>query len=303
MSALSSWRERLNALALPLRAGGSPKALAAAALRALRIDDPGGLLARELAGRLGRRPDRFAEALQDTLRQAPSLEPAARLLVGHMLAGRHAAPLVSLGTHCYTSAMMKRWNLKPWSGPFDWLFASVPMVTHCIEDDFQVFLDRTQYEPVPLEQRTAGHAANRVHHRLYRERYGIEFVFNHHDVHLDEDYAYLRRCVGRFREALASSRPHAFVLTSWRYLGFEEDIGRLNAALRARSSSFKLVAIGVSEALGAPAPKLQNMHHDDTCDMFFMEPCTRWEPLSFPDFLDEYALVQTVLGSCMRDQR
>lgn len=269
-------------------------------VRALRIDDPDGVLAARLGVRLAADPAALPEALQDTLREAPRLEPAARLIVSNMLASRPTVPLVSLGTHCYTSAMLQRWNLRPWSGPFDWLFASPAMVAHCIGDDFRTFLDRSQYEPVPLDQRIAGHAANRVHHRFYREKFGIDFVFNHHDVHLDEDYAYLQRCVGRFREALGSDRPHAFVLTAWRYIGFEEDIGSLNAVLRERSKSFKLVAIGVGEALGAPAPKLQNMHHDPGCDMFFMEPTSRWEPLSFPDFLDEYALVQTMLGSCRR---
>lgn len=293
-------RERLAALAFPWRRGSSPGALAASLLRALQVDDGDGRLAATLAGDLARNPAELPAALERALAEASSLEALQRHVTGLALRRRPRVPLVSLGSHCYTSAMLQRWQLRPWSGPFDWLFSSPGMVAHCIEDDFRLFLDRSQYEPVPLEDRKAGHAANRVHHRHYRETFGIDFIFNHHDVHLDEDYAYLVRCVERFRAAMRGDEPHAFVLTCWRYLGFEDDIGRINAAFRARSRSFKLVVIGIGEALGAPAPKLQNMHHDPGCDMFHMEPHSRWQPLSFPDFLDEYAVVQAVIESCHR---
>lgn len=50
---------------------------------------------------------------------------------------------VSFGANCYTSAFMKRWSLKTYSGPFDWIFSTPWMVSYCIEDNFSSSLTET----------------------------------------------------------------------------------------------------------------------------------------------------------------
>ena len=62
----------------------------------------------------------------------------------------------ALGTHCFSSSFLRRLGVREWSGPFDWTFSSLPMVAHCVADDFKTFLDRSHYEPVPVDQRPNG---------------------------------------------------------------------------------------------------------------------------------------------------
>jgi hypothetical protein len=41
------------------------------------------------------------------------------------------------------------------------------------------------YRPVPVHGRPAGQKVNRVNHAGFLQKFGIKFVFNHHDVHLE----------------------------------------------------------------------------------------------------------------------
>jgi hypothetical protein len=51
----------------------------------------------------------------------------------------------SLGGICHSAQLLKINELKKASYPFDWIFSSMSMVKHCIEDDFNTFLDKSQY--------------------------------------------------------------------------------------------------------------------------------------------------------------
>ena len=53
-------------------------------------------------------------------------------------------------SHCLAfllSEAMEQWKIRRWSCPFDWIFSSPDMVTHCLADDFSAFLDVDQYFP------------------------------------------------------------------------------------------------------------------------------------------------------------
>jgi hypothetical protein len=103
--------------------------------------------------------------------------------------------------------MMQNALLKTASGPFDWIFSSLRMVNHCIATDFEMFLDRTQYVPIPNERRSNLTSAF-CDHRFYHERCGIATMFNHSDPTLPDVYDYMTRCVDRFRRALRSDQPN-----------------------------------------------------------------------------------------------
>ncbi|ABQ70344.1 hypothetical protein Swit_3999 [Rhizorhabdus wittichii RW1] len=138
--------------------------------------------------------------------------------------------VLSIGAQCLTSTMLKAAGLKRYSAPFDWIFSNLRMVSDCIEDDFAVFLDRRHLKPVPVEQR---HTADScfADHDHYRRRYGLNTMFNHYDPVSAEGYAYLERCVARFRAALASGRPHLLLAIAERYQGGWFGFDRLCAAL------------------------------------------------------------------------
>ena len=127
--------------------------------------------------------------------EATTLGAAASAEVAPM---RH---VVSLGTHCYASWLLRDMGLRRYSSPFDWLFSSPQLVTHCIQDDFATLLDRRHYEQNGQHRQAL--------HRYYHEGFSTEAVpheplplFFHHNPAADEDYARLVRGVDRFRRLL-----------------------------------------------------------------------------------------------------
>ena len=127
---------------------------------------------------------------------------------------RHdAAPfahIVSLGTHCYTSWLLKQDGLKRYSGPFDWIFSTLAMVQHCIEDDFREFLNTAHYEALPEADRPRPNEGM-GEHRYYLDELGVRMVFNHYDPSLAETHRYFARSVDRFRRVLASPDRKLFL--------------------------------------------------------------------------------------------
>ncbi|MCJ2053274.1 DUF1796 family putative cysteine peptidase [Methylobacterium sp. J-070] len=109
---------------------------------------------------------------------------------------------VSLGCNCQMAHVLKTLDLRHWSGPLDWIFSMPGMVRDCLADDFAALVDRDQLETIPEAERR-GPDIWRGRHRLYRERHGLECVFNHHDPAAREaDYAFLTEGVRRIRVAL-----------------------------------------------------------------------------------------------------
>jgi len=137
---------------------------------------------RDALGRLGRR-------LGDPLGRRDTREPG---LVNS----------ISLGCNCQMAHVLKTLGLRGWSGPFDWIFTMPGMVRDCLADDFAALTDHAQLESIPVAERR-GPEIWKGRHRLYRERHGLECVFNHHDPSADPaDYAFLTEGVRRLRGAL-----------------------------------------------------------------------------------------------------
>ncbi len=112
---------------------------------------------------------------------------------------------VSLGCNCQMAHVLKTLDLRHWSGPLDWIFSMPGMVRDCLADDFSSLLDREQLETIPDAERR-GADIWRGRHRLYRERHGLECVFNHHDPAANAaDYTFLSEGVRRLRTALDTS--------------------------------------------------------------------------------------------------
>ncbi len=109
---------------------------------------------------------------------------------------------VSLGCNCQMAHVLKTLDLRRWSGPFDWIFSMPGMVRDCLADDFSGLLDPALLESIPEAERR-GPDIWRGRHTLYRERHGLECVFNHHDPAANAaDYAFLGAGVRRLRAAL-----------------------------------------------------------------------------------------------------
>jgi len=52
---------------------------------------------------------------------------------------------ISIGPYCNTADILKANNLRTESYPFDYIFSSLEIVKHCINDKFNIFLDKKYY--------------------------------------------------------------------------------------------------------------------------------------------------------------
>ncbi len=231
-------------------------------------------------------------------------EEAGRVRIGAVLAeaarvaraqlGPAALPVVSLGTHCYTAALIKSAGLKLGSYPFDWVFGSPDMVAHCLDDDFASFLDPAYYAYVAPERRRDGPTVNLCDHTLYRDRYGVRFVFNHRNPLEAGDYAYLTRCVERLR-TLARHGRATFLLATHDAMHWERGFERVSAALRAYAPASRLVYVVVTEREGrvVPSTRVADERHGHT--LIELAAGSRWLPLYFANPLDDMALLAEAL--------
>ncbi len=294
---MRNWRQRAIAWARP---AVWRESVARAILNGLSLDDPDGELFRRLVQQLATEPRSLEPLLSEAWRGPQTGRSHVPLMLTELLSPKPTPQIVSLGTHCFTSGLLRRWGLRSTAGPFDWTFSSAGMVAHCIEDDFATFLDPSQYRPVPVDQRKAGPTANRVNHAYYLDKFYIEFVFNHHDVHLPEDYAHFQRTVQRFRAGLRASDFRVYVLTQWHNDNFLDELAVLRAALARHASNYRLVAYSVRESQHPPIPRLTPLLDEPDAMAYVFDPISRWEPLQFPDLLDEHCLVHSILGHCRR---
>ena len=49
---------------------------------------------------------------------------------------------ISIGPYCDATGMLKKHNLRLSSYPFDYIFSSLELIKHAIEDKFHIFLDK-----------------------------------------------------------------------------------------------------------------------------------------------------------------
>lgn len=100
----------------------------------------------------------------------------------------------SLGRLCHAVQLLIDSGVRDQAYPFDWIGLPLPLILHCIENDFVDFLDKNQYTLIN---------SDRCGHVLYKS---VGF-FHHQPLIKENDYEYLCRCVERFR-ALMSSKDH-----------------------------------------------------------------------------------------------
>lgn len=245
-----------------------------------------------LAIRLEDEPAAIQSVVADLLRLPEARQYAAAPLLLDVETINSRTCFISLGTHCFTASLLQRWGLRAWSGPFDWLFASPRMLTHALGDDFAMLLDRSQYRPVPPEQRVDGPEVNRVDHAFYRSQHGVAFVFNHHDVHLSEGHAYLVRCVERLRAQLRAETHKTFLLIRRAELVQLPDILALRQALAVRSRNFRLCVFAVAPGNPGVLPRADALHADETLSVWRYHPTSAWQALHFESPMDEAAILR-----------
>jgi hypothetical protein len=79
---------------------------------------------------------------------------------------------ISIGPFCGTADILKTNNLRCKSYPFDYIFSSLEMVKHCINDKFNIFLDKKYY--------TYGNYNNSTRHSFYCTFLDTPLLLEHH---------------------------------------------------------------------------------------------------------------------------
>jgi hypothetical protein len=105
----------------------------------------------------------------------------------------------SLGGICHSSEILKRNNLKLCSYPFDWIFSNCDTIIDCIEDGFNIFLDKSYYKEITASQ--CGHS-----------KYSINMWWHHNPLTNIDHYNYYVRCVNRFKDLLQKRGHKLFIM-------------------------------------------------------------------------------------------
>lgn len=191
-----------------------------------------------------------------------------------MLANNHFAPLwkdesyaqaISLGNFCHSAQILKDLGYRVFSGPFDWIFSNPKALSHILNDDFKIFLDRSHYYPIPLSERKDPEFGL-CEHLFYRNNYHVHHLFNHHLPTEDHDYAHYQQAVNEFRSAARASKPVLYLMVSNHAIALDQYL-EVVKALDKYGGNFRL--LGVHFKLGGESidPSLENnvhnIHHDE----------------------------------------
>jgi len=121
----------------------------------------------------------------------------------------------SLGSLCHTATFLQRNNLKLVSYPFDWIFSNYDNVIHCIENNFDIFLDKSYY--LHISDSECGHS--------FYDKNLCNPMWRHHNPLNNEDhYQYIKRCVDRFKNLLKINEHKLFIITFVNFSDINEQI-------------------------------------------------------------------------------
>ena len=146
---------------------------------------------------------------------------------------------ISIGPYCSSSVMIKNAGLKKESYPFDNIFSSLPMIQHCIEDKFNIFLnDEYIYNNIELFKSAGisydecpGCSSNTYYEKyLYNNEIIVSTykynklnlnvipIFRHHNLKQNDiKDSFIRKC-NRFLDLLSSTDKHLYFVYTINFL-------------------------------------------------------------------------------------
>ena len=130
---------------------------------------------------------------------------------------------ISIGPYCSTCEILKNNNLRLHAYPFDYIFSSLEMIKHIIDNKFEIFLDKEYY--------IKGNHENSTKHLFYNEflntellylhhltfQYPIDYnvsnssLFNHHDLLNDTVHETFKRRCNRLLDLINNNSKIVFV--------------------------------------------------------------------------------------------
>jgi hypothetical protein len=111
--------------------------------------------------------------------------------------------VIPLGTQCFSSYFLKKYNLKYTSYPFDWIFSNPYIILDMLNDNFEKFLNKDYYI-----SKNENDEKNK--HMIYLPEM---YMFNHRNPIKDDDYLYYLRSIYRFYKVLEKKEKKLFIMT------------------------------------------------------------------------------------------
>jgi hypothetical protein len=201
--------------------------------------------------------------------------------------------VVGIGWACLTASILRRWKMRTFSAPFDWIFSSAEIVRHAIIDDFATFLDRSQYVDYPP---LAPELSPRTQHRLYGSMLNAKWapVFNHHDpMRSEADYETFLRHVDHFRKAIHGPHNTLLVHMAWNEPGTRRSVERLIEYLDAQMPNVIMNTFLLEEPQDAFVPRLIPMGEYGRHRILNFVPTSEVIESGFMGTVDEIGMIRT----------
>lgn len=146
--------------------------------------------------------------------------------------------IIPSGCACETANFFKKFDWKICSYPFDWIFSNPKMITDCIEDKFNRFLDLKYIKSL-------GSTSQHLYY-THLLQHGFP-IFNHYDISLRENHDYYKRCVTRFQNTLNEVESAKLFVVWFRNLENlvckKKEIFHLYDVLKMRTTNVNILSI------------------------------------------------------------
>ncbi len=220
----------------------------------------------------------------------------AQLLQPHY-GGANSPLIISLGSTGYTAAMLKRFSMRRWSGPFDWLSATPDMVREILSEDFAPLLAPEGWESI--------NAADRPDERWYRSRnhalevrHGAPCILHSADMTTEDGLQYMARCVQRFQDAMRGVGNKLVLQVIQEDGEAERHFQETALLLNAMGRHFQYVLVSVlPEDQEAPFPQMEPVLAAGPHRMMRFQPISRIQAAQSADMMDEVVLLRAAFAS------
>ncbi len=199
---------------------------------------------------------------------------------------------ISLGVTGYTSAMLRRFHRRRWSGPFDWISATPAMVREMLDDDFEQLLNPAAYAAVPLDERPDTRFY-RCRHLGYEARHGVGCVLHAADMTEAAGQAYMGRCVERFRTSMRGLPSKLLIQVVPERADPAREFALTVRSLERYGRNFRFVMVSVlPEATTSPFPEIEPAVMSGAHRLLRMRTLGPIDGTDPADMLDEVVLLR-----------
>jgi hypothetical protein len=211
--------------------------------------------------------------------------------------GAHSPQMLSLGSTGYTSSMLRRFGMRRWSGPFDWLSATPEMVADILRDDFAPLLDPDGWEAInPADRPNPSWYQSR--NRKLEKRHGSPCILHSADMSTEAGQQYMARCVQRFQDTMRGVGNKLVLQVIEEDGEAERHFQDMAMLLNAMGRHFNFVLISVvREQPEAPFPQIEPVLAAGPHRLLRFQPISRIQAASSADMLDELVLLRAAFAA------